>query len=214
MQARSGQQQAAQAQNIVALPPAQRAEAVVPVPALIASAAPSSVSASSFSSDAQLDRSRTQLLSAVSSLLQQAQLPLSLESASLVRDNLSLRQQFEAADRRASEAHARESALNSRIERLQSAFTCVICQNQEVDVILVSCGHMVSQTSDELQHTILHGCAAVVVLTIVLLLSLVKLSLAVQVCSTCEGQLRNRTCPFCRKHYSQTIPFFKPSNGL
>ena len=94
------------------------------VPALIASASSSSASSSAASAAASpLDRSRTQLLSAVSSLLQQAQLPLSLERESLVRENLLLRQQCELAERKASEAYARESALNSKIERLQTAFT-------------------------------------------------------------------------------------------
>jgi hypothetical protein len=153
---------------------AEGGPAGVPTPAMITSATSSAASSasSSSSSSSTLDRSRLQLLSAVSSLLQQAQLPLSLDTASLVRENLLLRQQFESSERKASATHARESQLNSRIEQLQSAYTCPICATADCNLVLVRCGH--------------------------------------QLCSTCESQLHNRTCPFCRTRYEMTVPFFRP----
>jgi len=125
----------------VVLQPAQQSPAAA-VPALIASA---SAADSASAASVPLDRSRAQLLSAVSSLLQQAQLPLSLDAATLARENLSLRAACEAAERRAGEAHARESTLTSKIERLQNAFTCVICQTCDVQLVLNPCGHTVCE---------------------------------------------------------------------
>jgi hypothetical protein len=141
-------QEAERAQGGQRPQPEQKEQAEEVTPALIASAtAASAASASSSSSSSScsssslpLDRSRVQLLSAVSSLLQQAHLPLSLESESLALENLTLRQQAAAASSHISAGQARESQLQSELEKVHSAFTCPVCCDSDVDC-LWQCGH-------------------------------------------------------------------------
>ena len=95
------------------------------------------------------ERERLMFLEAAQALLEKAQLPLSLEAKDLMEANRSLRHKTERLTQEAQLAKDELRVVSERLERLQSAHICSICQDNEVDKVLVRCGHRVCHSCEE-----------------------------------------------------------------
>ena len=67
------------------------------------------------------------------------------DQRALVEETLRLRAEAEAARADAAAMRGQVNSMAAANQRLQGGFVCQICQDEEIDRILVPCGHMICQ---------------------------------------------------------------------
>ncbi|CAM6095372.1 unnamed protein product [Calypogeia fissa] len=79
---------------------------------------------------------------AVKDMLAAAGMPIDLEQHSLLERSLALQEQLAAADTALLIEQERADAALKEVEAARTAWTCRVCINNEVDTIVVPCGHV------------------------------------------------------------------------
>ena len=89
-----------------------------------------------------------QLLEAVRGILSRVGVNVAArfdDQRALVEETLRLRAEAEAARADAAAMRGQVNSMAAANQRLQGGFVCQICQDEEIDRILVPCGHMICQ---------------------------------------------------------------------
>ena len=89
-----------------------------------------------------------QLLEAVRGILSRVGVNVAArfdDQRALVEETLRLRTEAEAARADAAAMRGQVNSMAAANQRLQGGFVCQICQDEEIDRILVPCGHMICQ---------------------------------------------------------------------
>ena len=84
----------------------------------------------------------SELVGAVRSVLAQAGVPLSLEAAQLVEQNVTLKEDLKVANESLHLANEECRRASEALEEYKESFTCQICYNNRVDSLLIGCGHL------------------------------------------------------------------------
>ena len=92
---------------------------------------------------AQTNDNASLLCAAVKSVLEAANVPVSLEQKLLLERNLELQTQLEAARAELSIAITEGRSAVQKLEEFTEANTCQICLARRVDALMSPCGHLI-----------------------------------------------------------------------
>ncbi len=88
------------------------------------------------------------LVGAVSSILARVNLPLSLDQKELMGANMQLQKEVARLKAQITSVCEAKDRANARIQKVEESFVCNICANEDVDQILVPCGHLLCSTCE------------------------------------------------------------------
>mmetsp|Transcript_13007 Transcript_13007/g.23597 ORF Transcript_13007/g.23597 Transcript_13007/m.23597 type:complete len:118 (-) Transcript_13007:303-656(-) len=81
-------------------------------------------------------------MEAISSILSRVNIPLSLEQKELVTRNLNLQEEIRELKTQVTKMCESRDAANTKLKKISESFICQICQSENVDIVLVPCGHL------------------------------------------------------------------------